>query len=128
MANYYTQMTVQPFVPADLLSDSDLEFLSYFGIYSEGKEELYLYAEEYRAEGDNGEGDTFEEDALIDFFQTKIKESGGRLKFISFEFAYTCSKMRPEAFGGAAYFITTEEFKHFGTQSWLMQQMEEVKK
>lgn len=46
---------------------------------------------------------------------------------VYFEAAFTCSKPRPDEFGGAAWFITKDEVKSFGTSQWLMTQLEAAK-
>ena len=84
----------------------------------------YLSAEEYNPEGwplDGDEANT--EDDLEAFFQALVGMSDGRVPWVSFELAYTCSKMRPEAFGGAAVFITADDVKHISTAGWLMDQV-----
>lgn len=129
MADYYTQMTMQPEVPSDLLTEAEKDFLANFGIYGEElphRKTVYLYAEQYNVDGWDEEEREVEEQELIDLCQALIKSSSGRLKFISMELAYTCSKMRPEAFGGSAYFITAEEFDFVSTSQWLMEKLGEV--
>ena len=130
LADYYTQMTVQPEIPEDLLTEAELDFLARFGIEAEkiGHRKLYyLYAAEYDTTGyDYDEGGDGDEDELIEFCQALIKSSKGRLKFIYFEFAYTCNRMRPGAFGGGAYFITATGFQFVSTSQWLMERVNEV--
>ena len=130
MADYYTQATIQPEIPEDLLTEADLDFLARFGIETEkivNSKKYYLYATEYDASGYNyDEGRDGDEGELIEFCQALIKSSGGRLKFIYFEFAYTCSKMRPDAFGGGAYFITADDFQSISTGHWLMERINEA--
>ena len=130
MADYYTAMTVAPSIPSDLLSEDNLEFLSTYGIYPADDIDglIYLSAEEYNPEGwplDGDEANT--EDDLEAFFQALVGMSDGRVPWVSFELAYTCSKMRPEAFGGAAVFITADDVKHISTAGWLAEQVEALK-
>ena len=39
--------------------------------------------------------------------------------YVTVEAAFTCSKMRPDHFGGAGFFITKDYVRSFGTQEWL---------
>lgn len=41
---------------------------------------------------------------------------------IGFEWANGCSKLRPDAFGGGAVAITSEEMEFFSTSQWLREQ------
>jgi hypothetical protein len=41
------------------------------------------------------------------------------LDFIEVETAWTCTKMRPDGFGGAATLITADAIEGMSTSSWL---------
>lgn len=137
MADNYTQATMDPFIPKDLVTDKEKEFLLGFGLTTEDAgEELYFFADDYRGgaytepelakavfpdleiEPEETEIE-LDEDYMIEVLQRFIKRSEGKLKYITLEGAYTCSKMRPGEFGGFACFITEDDAKVAGTASWL---------
>ena len=70
----------------------------------------YLYAED-------GLGDTD-----LAFLQWVIKDMPPEIEWISCEFAFYCSKLRPDEFGGGAWFITRQDTETMFTGSWLAQQ------
>lgn len=41
---------------------------------------------------------------------------------VGFEWAATCSKMRPDGFGGGAVFVTAQDIKYMSTNVWLEEQ------
>jgi len=68
----------------------------------------------------------FDNDALIALLQgflKKFRPDG----VIGFEIAYTCSKMRPDEFGGSAIVITADEVQSFGTAAWLLDRLGEYR-
>ena len=79
MADYSTEVTLQPFIPKDLLHEQDLKMLELYGfqhemVVDENGESVYLFAPEYSAsaydEVDEGEGPVqveFDEDMLVAF-------------------------------------------------------------
>ena len=67
----------------------------------------YLYAEDGLGEAD------------LVFLQWVIEDMPPEIKWITAEFAYSCSKMRPGEFGGGAWFITRDGTETFFTGSWL---------
>lgn len=124
MADYYTHLVIQPFIPKDLITGAELDILASFGIESKSvlgeSHNSYLYAEEYRASGYDYETNAeYEEDFLIKLLQGVIKRSNGALNYITFELSYNCSKMRPDGFGGAAVFITENDTEWLSTYGWL---------
>ena len=52
--------------------------------------------------------------------------SNGELPWISKESAYTCSKMRPDGFGGGAIFITADDIQYSFTGQWLEERISET--
>jgi hypothetical protein len=120
MADYFTEVTVMPYIPKDLLSEQDLEMLALFGFQSEQVktdegEFVYLYAEEYSGtafrtveKGDATEEEELTEADLTAFFRRVIDASNGRLKYLYLQAACTCSKMRPDGFGGWVSFLTKD--------------------
>ncbi|HET6523194.1 hypothetical protein [Sphingopyxis sp.] len=67
------------------------------------------------------DGAEFELDmSMIGFegiFQDIVRRSA--LDYIEVEAAWTCSKMRPDGFGGAATLITTDDIETVSTAGWL---------
>lgn len=50
-------------------------------------------------------------------FQDIVKRSS--LDYVEVEAAWTCSKMRPDGFGGAATLITADDIQSVSTAGWL---------
>lgn len=127
MADYFTEVIVMPYIPRDLLSEQDLELLALYGFQSEQVktdegEFVYLYAYEYSGtafrtvekDGKTEEEELTEED-LTAFFRRVIDASNGRLKYLYLHAACTCSKMRPDGFGGWVSFLTKDEERFMST-------------
>lgn len=96
-------LIVPPFQQYDYLS-----FDFRFELDSETKETIvYLVSEEA--------GDPEQAAGVL---QTYLKEFHPE-KSLAFEWACTCSKMRPEGFGGGAVFITAEKAIYMGTGKWV---------
>lgn len=134
MADYLSQTVIQPLFPSHLLTEEDLDFFSAFHIEAEkgrSGETYYLFADEWCSSGvlyneETGEETEYEEDDLIHRFQEIIRRSEGTLPWVSMEKAYTCSKMRPDGFGGSAIFITADDMKHVSTGYWLEEQIDKL--
>jgi len=124
MAEDYTQCVMSPFIPASILNDEDHEILDAFGFHSEPVNgAVFFFAEEYSGTGyiHKPEGDLIEldEEVLETRLQEIIQRSGGLVPWIGLEYAYTCSKMRPGGFGGAACFVTAKGAEYLSTCGWL---------
>lgn len=69
----------------------------------------------------DADADEFELDlSVISFesiFQDIVKRSS--LDYVEVEAAWTCSKMRPDGFGGAATLITADDIQSVSTAGWL---------
>ncbi len=134
MADYYSQTVFQPVIPAHLLTEEDLDFFNAFYIEAEKEqsgESYYLFADEWCSSAvlcneETGEETELEEDDLINRFQEIIRRSKGALPWVSMEKAYTCSKMRPDGFGGSAIFITADDVKYVSTGYWLEEQIDKL--
>lgn len=72
-----------------------------------GEKLYYLYSE-------SGFGDW-----TVEFFSWVLEDMPEEIRFISFEYACTCSKMRPGEFGGGAWFIHRGGMEVINTGSWL---------
>jgi hypothetical protein len=134
MADYYSQAIFQPSIPKHLLTDEDRRFIEAFSITLEpdGEDKFYLYADEWCCNGyldseePDGEEIELTEDDLLNRFQKIIRRSSGELLWISKESAYTCSKMRPDGFGGGAIFITADDIQYSFTGQWLEERISET--
>lgn len=132
MADNYSQSVLQPYLPKHLINDESRRILEAFSITIDPIDDdlLYLYAEDWSTTGyiknDAGEEIELDEDDLYSCFQQIIRGSNGELTWISRETAYTCSKMRPEGFGGSAIFITADEVQYVSTSDWLQQKIGKV--
>ena len=128
MADYHTRASLQPPIPKHLITDAETEFLALFGFDAFSNETHITFgAYEYCASNEDSDGIGYEEEHLSRFLQALIKSSKGELTWISIEFAYTCSKFRPDAFGGAATFITADDDTQWtSTYAWLQQRIGEM--
>lgn len=125
MANYDTTVVIQPPIPTHLITEAEREFLEGFNfeIFG-GSDGYYLATDQYSASGWLN-GECLEEEDLIELLQAFIK-SDPTLKWISFEFAHTCSKLRPDGFGGAAFFLTADSFDWISTGEWLSKKLNDI--
>lgn len=134
MADYYSQAVFQPSIPKHLITYEDRRFIEAFSITFEadGEDKFYLYADEWCCNGyldpeeSGGEEIELTEDDLLNRFQEIIRRSNGELPWISKESAYTCSKMRPDGYGGGAIFITADDIQYCFTGQWLEQRVSEA--
>jgi hypothetical protein len=134
MADYYSQAVFQPLIPKQLINDEDRRIIEAFSITLEddGGDKFYLYADEWCCSGyldsEEPEGEEIElsEDDLFNRFQEIIRRSNGELPWISKESAYTCSRMRPDGFGGGAVFITADDIQYSFTGQWLEERISET--
>lgn len=65
----------------------------------------------------------FAEDGFMDvdmyFLQWALQNMPAEVEWISVEIANTCDKMRPDGFGGAAWFITRDDIQIMSTSEWI---------
>lgn len=123
MADNYQMLTIQPSIPKSLFTEKELDILVTFGINWEGPDEdLYFFSEEYSAsgyedveEGDKTETIDYDEDKVIEIFQNAIKRSEGKIDHVYLMGACTCSKMRPDEFGGWLLWITADSSEFWST-------------
>lgn len=134
MADYMNQSVFQPSIPKHLINDADRRIIEAFGITleSDREDKFYLYAEEWCCSGyldpEEAGGDEIElcEGDLYTKLQEIIRRSNGELPWISKESAYTCSRMRPDGFGGGTVFITADDIQYCFTSQWLEERISEV--
>lgn len=81
-----------------------------------GEKLYYLYAE-------TGAGGW-----ALEFLGWVIQDMPEEIRFISFEYACTCDKMRPGEFGGGAWFVHRGGVEFINTGSWLHEMEELLKK
>lgn len=127
MANNYTQATISPTIPTKLLTEVEQEILSLLGftLHEYNSEEIYIVVEEHclmdlemfddeEWEQSLGQPRPAEYVTVFDIFQQVIKrslESGmdDPVEEVVIKGAFTCSKMRPDEFGGFVVRITKDE-------------------
>ena len=125
MADFNTETIFQPLIPAKLVTEEDRAVFDAFNITVQPQgESVYLYSEEWSCSA-RVDGVELEEDDLFARFQEIIRRSNGELLWVSTEAAHTCSKMRPDGFGGSAAFITADDVQYTCTSSWLTQRISE---
>jgi hypothetical protein len=123
MANNYSQATVSPELPSALFSDEELRTLEFAcGLSCEHNEDqLYFFAETCFSEF--GEDDTgFGVDCLALMQRKLCQLDPAAYPCISIQGAATCSKMRPDEFGGFAHLITRDGIRSVSTWQWLREQ------
>ena len=81
--------------------------------YKLENEYLWIYSKEYP-----------NIDSLVSIIQSVMKHYNSK-KYISFEYANTCNKLRTDGFGGGAAFINSSEVKFFDTGNWIREQIEQ---
>jgi hypothetical protein len=123
MADNYYQATVSPELPAALFNEEELQALEIAcGLSCEKIEDhLYFFADtSFRAEGED------DEDATVDclaLMQAKLRQLDPvAYSCITIQGAATCSKMRPDEFGGFAHLITRDDVCSMSTWQWLDEQ------
>ena len=117
MANYYTLLVVQPDIPARLLDEETRARLEICGLtcaYEERDDTYYLYTDE-------NVGYDEDEVPFEEILQEVVINSAGALPYLTVEAALTCSKPRPDGFGGYAMVITAGEIKTMSTSLWITQ-------
>ena len=123
MADNFNQATVSPPLPASLFGEADLESLSTAcGLsFERHGDELYFFAEaSFSEDGEDEEGEAVDVLALL---QAKLRQlDAATYPHITIQGAFTCSKMRPEEFGGFAHVITRNGVRSLSTGQWLARQ------
>jgi hypothetical protein len=123
MADNYSQATVSPDLPAALFSEEELDLLEICcGLTCERTgDHLYFFADtSFREDGEDDDGDSID---CLALFQEKLRKLDAEAcPHISIQGAATCSKMRPEEFGGFAIFITRDQVRSISTWQWLDEQ------
>lgn len=122
MANYFTQVVVQPEIPSCLLDEKMREQLQACGLtcaYDERAATYYLYSEEWVG---SDADDVHYEDVL----QEIVVNSDGAIPYLTVQAALTCSKPRPNGFGGYALVITAGEIKSVDTSLWVSTTLREM--
>jgi len=126
MANNYYQATVSPDLPANLFSAEEIHSLeSACGLTADRVgEDVYFFAEEcFCAQGEDADG--FGVDCPT-FLQGKLRQlNPAAYPRIVIHGASTCSKMRPDEFGGFAIVITRDDIRSTSTWEWLAQALHE---
>jgi hypothetical protein len=131
MANNYYQATVSPELPATLFTEEELDALEVAcGLTCERDDELlYFFADTSFSEEDEYDRDG--EDVTINcltLLQGKLRQlNADEYPQISIQGAASCSKMRPDEFGGFAYLITRDDIRYISTWQWLHEQEQSLK-
>ncbi|QOX80907.1 hypothetical protein FY034_18065 (plasmid) [Trichlorobacter lovleyi] len=134
MANNYASGTFAPYIPANLITDDFKKLADAVGLtiqpFNDDSDMVYLFNENYCTSGDIENEDGTEKEVtdedLYAAIQDIIRNSEGKLTWVSHEQAYTCDKMRSGEFGGSAVFITADDIQYHGTSSWLEQRIHEA--
>ena len=123
MANNYYQATVSPELPATLFHEDELRSLEFAcGLTCErAGGNLYFFAGE--SFGEEGEDEDGQPVNCLTLMQEKLKQLDPvAYPHIAVHGAATCSKMRPDEFGGFAYIITRDAVRSLSTWQWLDEQ------
>lgn len=76
-------------------------------------EYLWIYSEEYP-----------NIDSLVSIIYSVMKYYNSN-KYVSFEYANTCNKLRLDGFGGGAIFIARSGIKYYSTYDWIWEQIKQ---
>lgn len=123
MANNYHQATVSPELPATLFHEDELRSLEFAcGLTCErAGDNLYFFAGE--SFGEEGEDEDGQPVNCLTLMQEKLKQLDPvAYPHIVVHGAATCSKMRPDEFGGFAHIITRDDVRSVSTWQWLYEQ------
>jgi hypothetical protein len=126
MANNYTQATLSPDLPAALFSEAELQSLQIAcGLACDRYDDkLYFYAEE--SFSDEGEDDDAQLIDCLSLMQEKLRQLDPvTYPHITIHGAASCSKMRPDEFGGFAHVITRDAVRSISTWQWLHEQTQQ---
>ena len=133
MTDYLSQSIFQPSIPSHLITDDDRRFFEAFSISidPDGDDKVYLYADDWCTAGvlpgeEPKDDIELSEDDLYDRFQEIIRRSNGALPWILKESSYSCSRIRPDGYGGSAVFITVDDVQFCSTSSWLEKRKHEA--
>lgn len=89
--------------------------------------QVFSYVEErFRVEDGDDEVELDMSGTSWEFILQDIVRRSSTLRYISVTTAFTCSKMRPDGFGGMALFITDEEIKACSTVEFLADCLTEI--
>lgn len=134
MSNNHASGTFAPYIPTNLITNDFKKLADAVGLtiqpFNDEGDMVYLFNEDYCTSGyieneDGTEKEVTDED-LYAAIQDIIRNSEGKLTWVSHEQAYTCDKMRPGEFGGSAVFITADDIQYHGTSSWLERRIYEA--
>jgi len=127
-------------IPAKFVTENDLLVLAACGFeyetYKRENEEkgYYFFAEEGMRSAiglpEEIEGDYSDEDQWIAVFQDilgRSRKANQPIGHIDINASLSCSKMRPDGWGGFALFIEEDDVKETNTAGWLMEQANERK-
>jgi hypothetical protein len=127
MADNFSQATISPDLPARLFSEHELHSLeAACGLTCERYgDDLYFYADtSFHEHGEDAE------DAVVDclaLMQEKLRQLDPEdYPCISIQGASTCSKMRPDEFGGFAFLIARDGIRSMSTWHWLHEQQKSL--
>ena len=134
MADYYSSGPIQPMIPKRLVTEEDLDLLDAFNIKvypekSNNEESHYFFAPEWSGSAymeKDGKDIELSEDDIFACFQKIIRRSNGEIPWVSLELGYSCSKDRPDGYGGYAVFITADDVQYSSTSQWLEQRISEA--
>ena len=136
MASYYVHAVVSPPFPTGLLADWECEILSALGwelTPIAGGIQLFVDGEGWRDELEATDAPD-----LLAKLPSDLLHNGGDLgnyallqhlvvrhglPYLTVEMSFTCSKMAPDGFGGAAYLITADKIESVSTGEWLAEKL-----
>ena len=127
MANYYTDASILPPLPASLFSQAEIESLDAACnvVCDRDGDDLHLFGETFfSTEGEDADG---REVNLLTLLQSKLRQlDAAAYPRITIHGARTCDKKRPDEFGGFAYLITRTDIRSISTWEWLAAQLAET--
>jgi len=150
MADYFTQMVVQPSIPNACMTplerwllerifefEPDDDDTTYFfavegansmadavddeleAILREDASPLAVAVREHLANADDSDWLDLDRFGSVPVFQAIVARHPDQVPYVTVEMAFTCSKMRPDGFGGGAELITAQGVRWINTSRWL---------
>lgn len=150
MADYFTQIVVQPSIPNACMTplerwlleqifefEPDDNDTTYFfavegvnstagaaddelaAILREDASPLAAALSEQLANADNPDWLDLDRVAYAPVFQAIVARHPDQVPYVTVTMAFTCSKMRPDGFGGGAELITADGVRWINTSRWL---------
>jgi hypothetical protein len=121
--DFYSKAAIQPYIPANLITDDDKKVFAAFNVTLQPEgESFYLFSSDRQTSAELNDVE-LEEAVLFTTIQGIIRRSNGALPWVSIDESLLCSGKDPDGFGGQAVFLTADALLYTSTAQWLEQQI-----